>query len=171
MPKRWSTLPRVDFSEAPVRVRTLSSYAINLAASRAGQLVADRVSKLGVSKAAYGVLAVIEEFGPSSQADLGRRLGMDRRSISEEAVSLERGGFVSRGPDPADPRRNKLEITPSGRELLGRLDSSFRAMQDELLGSLSPDDRVELDRLLALINKPPTAVSQSATGHSDDRRS
>jgi DNA-binding MarR family transcriptional regulator len=97
------------------------------------------------------MLAVIEEFGPSSQADLGRRLGMDRRSVSEEAAGLEHGGFVSRGPDPADPRRNKLEITQAGRALLAQLESSFRAMQDELFASLSPEDRTELSRLLALI--------------------
>lgn len=150
----------MDFNEAPARLRALPSYAITLAASRAGQLAADRVSKLGVSKAAYGMLAVIEEFGPSSQADLGRRLGMDRRSVSEEAVGLEHGGFVSRGPDPADSRRNKLEITAAGRTLLARLESSFRAMQDELLVSLSPEDRAELDRLLALIAVPAPASTR-----------
>jgi DNA-binding MarR family transcriptional regulator len=141
----------MDFTDAPARLRVLPSYAITLAASRAGQLAAGRVSTLGVSKAAFGMLAVIEEFGPSSQADLGRRLGMDRRSVSDEAAGLERDGFVSRGPDPADPRRNKLEITQAGRALLAQLESSFRAMQDELFASLSPEDRTELSRLLALI--------------------
>ncbi|WNV87088.1 MarR family transcriptional regulator [Umezawaea sp. Da 62-37] len=141
----------MDFSEAPARLRALTSYAITLAASRAGQLAVERVSELGASKAAYGMLAVIDEFGPSSQADLGRRLGMDRRSVSEEAVALEHGGFVSRGPDPADSRRNRLEMTAAGRELLARLEGSFRTMQDELLMALSPEDRVELDRLLALV--------------------
>ncbi|PRY34771.1 MarR family winged helix-turn-helix transcriptional regulator [Umezawaea tangerina] len=144
----------MDFREAPARLRALPSYAITLAAARAGQLVVDRVAELGVSKAAYGVLAVIEEFGPSSQADLGRRLGMDRRSVSEEAVGLEHAGLVSRGPDPADSRRNRLEITAAGRDVLARLDSSFRAVQDELFASLSPADRAELDRILALVVAP-----------------
>jgi DNA-binding MarR family transcriptional regulator len=147
----------VDFNEAPARLRALPSYAITSAASRANQLAAERVSQLGASKAAYGMLAVIEEFGPSSQADLGRRLGMDRRSVSEEAVALEHDGFVSRGPDPADSRRNRLEITAAGQTLLAQLESSFRAMQDELLASLSPKDRVELGRLLALITMPAPA--------------
>lgn len=138
----------MDFSAAPTRLRALPSYAITVAASRAGQLAAARVSKLGVSKAAYGMLAVIDEFGPSSQADLGRRLDMDRRSISEEAVGLERGGFVRRGPDPADSRRNKLEITAAGRTLLAELETAFQAMQDELLAALSPEDRSQLNRLL-----------------------
>ena len=147
----------MDVNEAPARLRALPSYAITSAAARAGQLAAGRASELGVSKAAYGMLAVIEEFGPSSQADLGRRLAMDRRSVSEEAARLEHGGFVSRGPDPADPRRNKLEITADGRTLLAQLDSSFRAMQDELLVSLSHDDRAELGRLLALVATPAPA--------------
>ena len=100
------------------------------------------------------MLAVIDKFGPSGQADLGRRLGMDRRSVSEEAAGLERGGLVTRGPDPADSRRNRLEITAAGQALLARLESSFRATQDELLVSLSPEDRAELSRLLALITGP-----------------
>jgi len=155
----------VDFNEAPARLRALPSYAITLAAARAGRLAADHVSKLGVSKAAYGMLAVIEEFGPSSQADLGRRLGMDRRSVSEEAAGLQHGGFVSRGPDPADPRRNRLEITAAGRTLLAQLESSFQTMQGELLACLSPGDRVELGRLLALIAAPaPRQPGQTWTG-------
>jgi DNA-binding MarR family transcriptional regulator len=160
MRERWSSLARVNFSEAPARLRALPSYAITLAAAHAGQLAADRVSKIGASKATYGVLAVIEEFGPSSQADLGRRLGMDRRSVSEEAAGLEHGGFVSRGPDPADSRRNRLEITAAGQVLLAQLESSFRAMQDELLASLSPEDRVELSRLLALVAAPAPASTR-----------
>jgi hypothetical protein len=80
---------------------------------------------------------------------------------SEEAVGLERGGFVSRGPDPADSRRNRLEITAAGRTLLAQLEGSFRAMQDELLVSLSPEDRVELSRLLALIAVPTPAPTLS----------
>jgi MarR family transcriptional regulator, lower aerobic nicotinate degradation pathway regulator len=151
----------VNFDEAPARLRSLPSYAVTRVAARAAQLAADRVSGMGVSKAAYGMLAVIDEFGPSSQASLGRRLGMDRRSVSEEAVALERGGFVSRGPDPDDSRRNRLEITTAGRALLARLESSFQAMQAELLGSLSPGDRAELGRLLALIASPePTGSEQ-----------
>jgi DNA-binding MarR family transcriptional regulator len=160
MRERWSSLAGVDFSEAPARLRALPSYAITLAAARAGQLAADRVSKIGASKATYGVLAVIEEFGPSSQADLGRRLGMDRRSVSEEAAGLEHGGFVSRGPDPADSRRNRLEITAAGQALLAQLESSFRAMQDQLLGPLSPEDRIELSRLLALVAAPAPASTR-----------
>ena len=170
MRERWSSLAGMDFHAAPARLRALSSYGITLAAARAAQLAADRVAKLGVSKAAYGMLAVIAEFGPSSQADLGRRLGMDRRSVSAETVGLERGGFVSRGPDPADPRRNRLEITATGRTLLTQLDRSFKAMQDELFSALSPADRAELDRLLALITGPARTTRPPERGPLESTR-
>jgi len=134
-------------------LRALTSYAVTLAAAQAGELAGRRVTRHGATKAAFGVLAVLDEFGPSSQADLGRRLGMDRRSVSEEAARLEREGFILRKPDPADSRRNRLEITSPGRELLSQLDESLSAMQDELLAPLSAHERGELVRLLALVNR------------------
>jgi DNA-binding MarR family transcriptional regulator len=144
----------MDLREPPQRLRSLTSYAIVLAAARASQLAAEHVSRLGASKATFGVLAVIEEFGPSSQADLGRRLGMDRRSVSEEASSLERAGLIHRAPDPADSRRNRLEMTTAGRVLLDQLNESLAAMQDEFLAPVPVEDRPDLARLLALLNGP-----------------
>jgi len=149
----------MDIGEVPARLRSLPSFAITLTAARASQLVGERVSALGVSKATYGMLAAIEEFGPLSQADLGRRFGMDRKSISDEAVRLDHAGFVRRGPDPADPRRNLLEITAAGRALLAQLESSFTDVQDQLLVALSPEERTELARLLQLIAGPAPAPS------------
>jgi DNA-binding MarR family transcriptional regulator len=143
----------MDLRESPRRLRALTSYAITLAAAQAGELAGRHVTRHGATKAAFGILAVIDEFGPSSQADLGRRLGMDRRSVSEEAARLERDGFILRAPDPADSRRNRLEITSPGQELLSHLDESLSAMQDELLAPLSAHERSELARLLALVNR------------------
>jgi DNA-binding MarR family transcriptional regulator len=58
---------------------------------------------------------------------------------------------VKRGPDPADVRRNRLEITPAGRELLARLDTTFAEVQDQLFAGLGATDRAELARLLDLV--------------------
>jgi DNA-binding MarR family transcriptional regulator len=145
----------MEIRESPQRLRALTSYAATQAAARAAQLATVHVSPFGASKAAFGILAVIDEFGPSSQADLGRRLGMDRRSVSEEAARLERDGFILRAPDPSDSRRNRLEMTPEGHSLLSQLDESLSAMQDEFLAPLSAADRLELARLLELVNQRP----------------
>lgn len=141
----------MEVGDIPARLRALPSYAIALTATRASQLVAGRIADAGISKPTYAVLAAIEEFGPLSQAELGRRLGMDRKNVSDETVELQRAGLVKRGPDPADVRRNRLEITPAGRELLARLDTTFAEVQDQLFAGLGAADRAELARLLDLV--------------------
>lgn len=76
-------------------------------------------------------------------------MGLDRKDVSSLVNDLESSGLVLRGPDPSDGRRNVLEITPTGRQLLEVLDRVFADAQDELLNGLSARDRAELTRLLA----------------------
>jgi DNA-binding MarR family transcriptional regulator len=148
--------PAMDIDNAPTRLRSLPSWLLVQGAVRAGRLIADEAANLGVSKAAYPALATLDEFGPSSQAQLGRRLGIDRKDISELAAELERTGAVRRGPDPIDKRRNQLEITSAGQALLERLDAAFAEVQNELLVALSQRDRSDLTRLLSAIVSSPT---------------
>ncbi len=149
----------MDLSETPRRLRELPSFVLTAVAASAGQLASITASELGASKAAFALLAVLDEFGPCSQAELGRRLRMDRRSVSEETLALQRAGLVTREPDPADPRRNRLELTPAGRKLLGQLQRAFSKMQERLLAPLLPAERRELERLLALLADTSTATS------------
>jgi DNA-binding MarR family transcriptional regulator len=63
---------------------------------------------------------VLEEFGPASQASLGRRTSMDRSDVVAALNDLARDGLVRRSPDPADHRRNVITITPAGAARLRR---------------------------------------------------
>jgi DNA-binding MarR family transcriptional regulator len=106
-----------------------------------------------VSKTTFGFLAALDEFGASSQAEIGRRLGVDRKNLSEEAVVLEERKFIKRRPDPQDVRRNRMEITPAGQALLNELNDSFRKIQDIIFGDLPADERAKLhDSLLRVIH-------------------
>jgi MarR family len=50
----------------------------------------------------YRLLAALEEFGPSSQADLGRRTSIDRSDVVAALNELADRGLVRRAPDPED---------------------------------------------------------------------
>jgi len=144
----------MDTHESPARLRCLTSWLLMQAAQRAGRLAAGRMATLGVSKATYPALATLSEFGPSSQAELGRRLGIDRKDVSALAVELELTGVVKRSADPEDMRRNRLAITAEGRALLRRLDAAFAGLQEDLLAGLSAEERAVLARLLSVISSP-----------------
>lgn len=137
--------------EAPARVRQLPTWMLSRAAHRGHRLVAERTGERGASRSTYSSLASLEEFGPQSQADLGRRLGLDRKNVSELAAGLEREGFIERAADPDDRRRKRLRITPAGRELLDELHLAITEAQEGLLAVLSPAERAELVRLLGLL--------------------
>ena len=94
------------------------------------------------------MLAALEEFGPASQAALGRRTGIDRGYVVEAVNELADRRLVERTWDPEDRRRNIITITPGGVRQLRRLDGVLAGIQDELLAPLSADERDELARLL-----------------------
>ena len=99
----------------------------------------------------YRLLAALAESGPASQAELGRRSGIDRSDIVASVNELAEAGFVERTADPADRRRNVVTITPAGVRHLGRLDGVLDEIQGELLAPLSAGERDQLIRLLSRI--------------------
>lgn len=145
---------------APARLRALPSRLLSLAALPANRL-ADRALATGESRRYhYALLAALAEFGPASQADLGRRTGIDRSDIVAATNELADRGLVVRSPDPADRRRNIVSLTPAGAGHLAELDRLVAGAQDELLAPLSAADRAELVRLLTRL-----VDHHAATGH------
>ncbi|MEU0433895.1 MarR family winged helix-turn-helix transcriptional regulator [Streptomyces sp. NPDC006290] len=84
-----------------------------------------------------------------SQADIGRRLGLDRNDVSGIINRLQACGKVDRRADPADRRRNVVTLAPAGRQHLGELQRHADAVQAELLAGLDAAEQRQLCDLLA----------------------
>ncbi|MBE1532331.1 MarR family winged helix-turn-helix transcriptional regulator [Actinomadura algeriensis] len=136
-------------SEPLDRVDRLPSWLINLTAVHSHRLVFAALTAAGAHGHHYRLLAALEQYGPASQADLGRRAGIDRSDVVAALNELAADHHVERTPDPADRRRNIVTITPDGARRLRRLDTVVSGVQDELLAPLSPADRDRLVDLLA----------------------
>jgi DNA-binding MarR family transcriptional regulator len=61
---------------------------------------------------------------------------------------LEEHGLAVREPDEHDRRRNAITITPAGQRALSALETQVEQAQEDLLKSLSADQREQLLRLL-----------------------
>ena len=112
------------------------------------RLVSEALAKDGVRKHHFTVLLALDEHGSSSQAALGRRLGIDRSDLHAVLNDLERDGLVGRVRDEQDRRRNAVELTRAGARALKRLDARVRAAQETLLEPLSAAERRALSRSL-----------------------
>ena len=142
----------------PARLTTKPSWLLSQAAMHGHRLLTDVLAPAASRGYHYRLLAALEEFGPSSQARLGGRAGMDRSDVVAALNDLSARGMVERTPDPADRRRNIVTITPAGRTHLRRLDQLLDKVQDELLAPLSPAERAQLVRLLTRILEHHGAV-------------
>ncbi len=135
----------------PGRLSGAPSWLLTQTAAHASRLVSEGFAAAGSRGYHYRLLAALDEFGPASQAALGRRGGIDRSDVVAVLNELAEGGLVERAPDPGDRRRNVVTITPAGVAQLRRLDAVLAGIQDELLDPLSADERDELARLLARV--------------------
>src|ERR1700727_2538904 len=104
---------------APARLRGLASWQANKVSTLGARLTARRMP-LG-ARGDFAVLAALEEYGALSQAEIGRRLGLDRNDVNGILNRLESGRQVDRQADPADRRRNVVTLTAAGRDRLEEL--------------------------------------------------
>ena len=132
---------------APERLRRLPSWLVNHLAGRANRLMTARLGRLSL-RTDYAVLASLHESGPASQAELGRRLAIDRSDMVAVLNRLEAQGHAVRRSDERDRRRNAITITATGRRLLAELEAQVELAQHDLLAPLSPEQRRELLALL-----------------------
>jgi DNA-binding MarR family transcriptional regulator len=135
----------------PARLTQKPSWLISQISMHARRLLAEGLAAAGARGYHYRLLAALHEFGPASQASLGRRTDMDRSDVVAALNELAGPGLVERVPDPADRRRNIVTITPAGTAHLRRLDRLLAGVQDELLAPLSPAERTTLIDLLTRV--------------------
>jgi MarR family transcriptional regulator, lower aerobic nicotinate degradation pathway regulator len=141
----------VDIETAPARLRTLPSWLLNQSALAAQRAVADELRAVGAHRSHYAVLAALAEFGPDSQAALGRRSGIDRSDMVALVNQLGADGLVERRPDESDRRRNVVTITAAGRRRLRSLEAAVERAQDALLHRLSARERRQLVDVLGRV--------------------
>src|SRR5690242_11644053 len=131
-----------DEPQPPARLRALTSWQANRVSTIGARMTARRMPL--TARADFAVLAALEEYGDLSQADLGRRLGLDRNDVSGIVTRLEAGGHVVRQPDPVDRRRNVVTLTPAGTRYLAEIQQHADLAQADLLAGLDANERRQL---------------------------
>jgi DNA-binding MarR family transcriptional regulator len=80
--------------------------------------VAAHLSKSGMDKSAFILLATLVNLGPSRSSALAEAVFSDPSTVSRQVASLVKDGLVERRSDPVDGRASVLAATPAGEQLL-----------------------------------------------------
>ena len=102
-----------------------------------------------ITNVQYGVLAVLARRPGAAQKELCEELDLDRSTVAEVCVRMERNELISRVPDESDRRRNVLHLTELGRAELDRVTPLVEAVQIQLARGLTPEEHAKLRELLS----------------------
>jgi DNA-binding MarR family transcriptional regulator len=139
---------------APEQLRTLPSWLIGQLAHAANRLTGDALAEHGLRRHHYRVLVTLTEEGQATQADLGRRLWLDRSDLHGVLADLDAAGLTTRVRDERDRRRNLVALTPAGERVLADAEAGVQAAQAVLLAPLSAaEQRAFLATLTRLVEQ------------------
>jgi DNA-binding MarR family transcriptional regulator len=110
-------------------------YLLKHARVKLGELTAAALAPYGLDGRELAVLLVLAGREPASQQQAARRLGIDRTTMVALLDALEGKGLVARHPHAEDRRRNVVELTGLGRDILG---DAARAADDAERRFLAP---------------------------------
>ncbi len=103
---------------------------------------------LGMRLKEFLILAHLRDRHGTTQQELGEVMVLDSNTVVLLLNELESRGFSIRKRDAEDRRRHVVEITSRGREALARAEKAREAIEDEVLGELTAEDRLTLRRIL-----------------------
>ena len=134
-------------SENTREVRSHTGHLIRVAQQRHMAIWAQVVG-LDTTNVQYGVLTVLDAHPGASQKDICEALELDRSTVADVCVRMEKAGLVSREAAAEDRRRNVLMLTPDGTRELERIRPLVTEVQSQLLGKLDEAQKMQLRGLL-----------------------
>src|SRR4051794_29799771 len=98
----------------PTCLRAKAGWLVARVAAHAHRVAAEKLAGVEAHGHHFAVLAALQEYGPASQAAVGRRCLIDGSDVVAAVDELADQGMVVRTLDPDDRRRNVVTVTPVG---------------------------------------------------------
>ncbi len=125
-----------------------TGFLVAKAHQRLISVFAEECRKQAVEVPHAGILHLLQEFGPMSQQELGRKLRIDRTTMVKLIDALEQQKFARRKNHPLDRRAYLVEITAAGGKVLAAVGKIAERMEAELLVHYSEPERKIVRRAL-----------------------
>ena len=124
------------------------NQAIRLLTLRHRTRAAALLAPLGLHPGQEVLLLELAKTGPMIQAQLSDALGCEPPSVTLMTRKLEASGHIRRKPAPSDKRASIVELTGSGRALVGQVKQLWCVLAEETVIGLPADTVAELPGLL-----------------------
>lgn len=144
--------PKTKAGDAAAQRRDIKLGYLIHDVSRMRRTVFDQLMKpLGITRAQWWVLAHLSRHDGMAQTQLADMLDVGKASLGSLLDRLEATGFIERRPDATDRRMKRVFLSRSSMQLLEKLVKIESDFNEQILASLSDNDRNELIRMLSSI--------------------
>lgn len=133
---------------AAAGLHEILGYLLKHATLKLTALTDAALEPLGIDSKDFGALRVLAHQEATSQLQVAQTLGIDRTTMVALLDVLERKGIITRRPDPADRRRNVVELTEQGMRTYDAAQVAYRKAESAFLASISPNATDQLRRTL-----------------------
>jgi DNA-binding MarR family transcriptional regulator len=116
------------------------------------------LSVRGESVVAWSLVNRLAELGPLTQRELADASAQHPAGVSRQLDDLERKGFTTRGTDPDDRRRRRVELTAAGVRWHRQLRPFVEQATAPVLAVLRPADKRALVKLLGTVVAQPDSL-------------
>lgn len=137
-------------AKEPADLLESAGYLLARIGSESRRRFVEGLAEHDLTLSAFSALMVIGSVPGITQRRLAAAIGVDPRNLVPILDQLAVDGLVARDAHPADRRRNALNLTPAGRERLGRLKRVGAQVELSFLKPLTVSERKQL---LALLRK------------------
>jgi DNA-binding MarR family transcriptional regulator len=139
----------------PAELGDRLGYLLKHAQLQLTELTSAALAPFGITGRELAVLLVVAGREPASQQQIAQRLGIDRTTMVAFLDALEYRGLVERRPHETDRRRNVVELTTAGHDLVRRAKRAGDDAERRFLAPLGRPGADELKRALrTLLRKP-----------------
>ena len=141
-------------SKEPISsLETHLGYWLRTVSNAVSQSFARRVESEGVTVAEWVFLRMLHDCEPVSPSLLAERMGITKGAISKLADRLSEKGLVARKANSNDTRGQTLALQPAARSLVPRLAALADKNDAEFFGSLTGEERHQLQLLLRKVSQ------------------
>jgi DNA-binding MarR family transcriptional regulator len=142
-----------DDGPSPALTRRLG-YLFKHAQLRLYELTSAALEPYGVDGRDLAVMVVLAGNEHASQLQLARRLGVDRTTMVALLDGLERRNLVARRAHAEDRRKNTVELTATGRDVLDKASRAAEEAERRFLAPLPELDARRLREILQALIRP-----------------
>ncbi|HYF20437.1 MAG TPA: MarR family transcriptional regulator, partial [Ramlibacter sp.] len=127
------------------------AYRFSILANLSARCLAEMYTRrFGITMADWKTLAIVGHYEPVFPGWIARRTSMVPERVSRALDRLMEKGLVDRTLDREDRRRIVVTLSSRGRKAFAEIEAVRTAMEEELLGVLSAQER---EALFAMLDK------------------